>query len=234
MGAVNFEFKGTVDFEYKEFIVRIAIIQSGGANFLSVSTALERLGVECCVTLEHDIISAADGILLPGVGCAGFAMQHLHKHNLVDVIKNVKQPLLGICLGMQILYDFSEEGDVAGIGVIPGKVKKFQYSKELIVPHMGWNNLIVKSDNDEDKSLLSSADNILCGLSLTDDVYFVHSYYAPVNNATVAFCNYGVDFTAIVRCNNFYGMQFHPEKSGNVGTKLLDNFVEIIRSNKSQ
>lgn len=201
--------------------LKIAIIESGGANFLSVTTALERLGLEYNFTRDAEVIKAADAVLLPGVGSAGYAMDTLHKYGLVEVIKSLTQPLLGICLGMQLLYESSDEGSVACLGVIPGQVKKFTPSAELIVPHMGWNNLsVVKPQR-------------LVGGLADNDVYFVHSYYAPINEATVASCHYGSPFTAIAANNNFYGMQFHPEKSGLIGARLLSNFFGIVNENIS-
>ena len=202
--------------------LKIAIIESGGANFLSVTTALERLGLEYNLTRDIEVIQAADAVLLPGVGSAGYAMDTLHKYGLVDVIKNLTQPLLGICLGMQLLYESSDEGNVECLGVIPGQIKKFTPSAELIVPHMGWNNLSVVKPQ-----------TLVDGLA-DNDVYFVHSYYAPINEATVAACQYGQPFTAIAAHNNFYGMQFHPEKSGLIGARLLSNFFGILDDSLSR
>ncbi len=197
--------------------MKLAIIESGGANFLSVTTAVERLGIEYTFTHEAAIIQAADAVLLPGVGSAVYAMETLNKYGLVKVIQNLQQPLLGICLGMQLLYQYSTEGEVNCLGVIPGQVAKFTPSADLIVPHMGWNNLVMAKDHP-----------LVNGLTGNDDVYFVHSYYAPINQATVALCNYGAPFTAIAAHNNFYAMQFHPEKSGLVGARLLANFFGIV------
>jgi glutamine amidotransferase len=197
--------------------MKLAIIESGGANFLSVTTAFERLGVEYELTRDAMTIQASDAVILPGVGFAGFAMDRLRADGLVPIIQNLKQPLLGICLGMQILYDFSEEGDVECLGIIHGKISKFRSYDDLIVPHMGWNNLQKHTEN----PIVSGVDK--------NDVYFVHSYYAPINEATIATTHYGFDFTAIAKHNNFYGMQFHPEKSGAVGHKLLKNFLQLIR-----
>jgi glutamine amidotransferase len=197
--------------------MKLVIIESGGANFLSVSTAFERLGVSYRLSNDPQQIQAADAVILPGVGSAGFSMQKLHKDGLVDVIKNLKQPVLGICLGMQLLYDFSEEDTVDCLGIISGKITKFPNTNNLIVPHMGWNNLQVTVDD----PILSDTDS--------NDVYFVHSYYAPVTADTIASTAYGVNFTSITKHNNFYGMQFHPEKSGLIGSKLLENFVKLVK-----
>lgn len=196
--------------------MKLAIIESGGANFLSVTTAFERLGVNYELTHDVDVIKNADGVILPGVGSAGFAMERLNKSGMVPVIKSLTQPVLGICLGMQLLYEFSEEDNVACLGIIEGRVSKFDSTDGLIVPHMGWNNLHLSTD-----------DKIMAGVE-NSDVYFVHSYYAPINSATIAYTEYGTSFTAIARHNNFYGMQFHPEKSGSTGAKLLDNFLSSI------
>jgi glutamine amidotransferase len=200
----------------------IAIIEGGGANFLSVTTALDRLSVDYVFTRDAQIINAADAVLLPGVGSAGYAMDTLYKYGLVEVIRQVKKPLLGICLGMQLLYEYSTEDDVECLGVIPGKIKRFIPNADLIVPHMGWNSLSIAKPGP-----------LIDGLMPKHDVYFVHSYYAPINETTVASCNYGSPFTAIAQNNNFYGMQFHPEKSGVLGERLLANFFGIVNDSLS-
>lgn len=197
--------------------MKLVIIESGGANFLSVTTAFERLGVGYELSNNPQQIQMADAVILPGVGSAGFAMNKLHHDGLIDVIKNLKQPVLGICLGMQLLYEFSEEDNVECLGIIPGKITKFSNANNLIVPHMGWNNLEAVT-----------TDPIISGVS-AGDVYFVHSYYAPITQSTIASTEYGVNFTAVTRHNNFYGMQFHPEKSGLIGSKLLENFIQIVK-----
>lgn len=206
----------------------IAIIDAGGANFLSVVIALEKLGATTVITHDREVILSADAVLLPGVGAAGFAMQKLHEYDLVDVIKNYTRPLLGICLGMQLLYEHSEEDGVDCLGIIKGQVKRFD-SKNVTVPHMGWNNLEVISVSSSAEADDLSATKIFNNVNNTDDVYFVHSFYAPVSDATVLICNYGIDFSAVVKYKNFYGMQFHPEKSGMIGEKLLKNFIDIVR-----
>ncbi len=198
--------------------MNIAIVEGGGANFLSVTTALERLGINYRFTKDAKIIQNADAVLLPGVGTAGFAMRALIESELDKVIPNLTMPVLGICLGMQLLYEYSEEDNVSCLGIIPGRVRKFNSNQELIVPHMGWNNLLLRSD-----------DMITDGVTNKDNVYFVHSYYAPINQATIASCDYGFEFTALTKHNNFYGMQFHPEKSGSIGAKLLANFFALVK-----
>ena len=149
-------------------------------------------------------------------------MHELKKHDLISVLQKYRKPLLGICLGMQLLYESSEEGDVACLGVLPGKVRKFSTDGGLLVPQMGWNNLIPLQDS-----------ALFCDVDPSKDVYFVHSYYAPVNSATLASCEYGVEFAAMAQRNNFYAMQFHPEKSGSLGEQLLKNFIEVVNGNLS-
>ena len=201
----------------------IAVIEGGGANFLSVTTALDRLKIDYKFTHDADIINSADGVILPGVGSAKYAMESLNKNGLVDVIRNLKTPLLGICLGMQLLYEYSTEGDVDCLGVIPGKINRFTPGANLIVPHMGWNDLNIEKNSP-----------LINGLGSEDNVYFVHSFYAPINDATIASCEYGVQFSAIAQNNNFYGMQFHPEKSGVLGERLLSNFFGIVNDSLSR
>jgi len=199
--------------------MKLAIIDTCGANFLSVEMALKRLNVNYTFTHDKDVINQADAVILPGVGAAKFAMENLVHYDLVELIRNYKKPLLGICLGMQLLYEFSDEEDVECLGVIKGHVRKFNTLDSLVVPHMGWHNMNFKQ----------SLDPIITGITETDDVYFVHSYYAPMSGSTVAGVNYGVEFTAICHYNNFYGMQFHPEKSGKIGNILLANFIDVVK-----
>ena len=200
----------------------IAVIDGGGANFLSVTTALDKLKVDYQFTHDANIINSAAGVILPGVGSAKYAMEHLNKRGLVDVMRNLKTPLLGICLGMQLLYEHSMEGDVDCLGVISGTINRFTPDTNLIVPHMGWNNLKIDKHS-----------RLINGIGQDDDVYFVHSFYAPLNEATIASCDYGHRFSAIVQNNNFYGMQFHPEKSGVLGERFLGNFLGIVNDSLS-
>lgn len=202
--------------------MKLAVVTSGGANFNSIEIALQRLGVNYQLTIDSAVINAADGVLFPGVGSAEYAMNELQKHGLITVLQNYRKPLLGICLGMQLLYEFSEEGNVTCLGILPGKVRKFSTADGLLVPQMGWNNLI---------PLQPSA--LFAEVDASKDVYFVHSYYAPVNSATLASCDYGVEFAAIAQQDNFYAMQFHPEKSGSLGEQLLKNFIEVVNGNLS-
>lgn len=200
--------------------MKLAIITSGGANFYSIEVVLQRLGIEYELTTDKNIINNADGVILPGVGSAAYAMNQLVKDDLIEVIQRYKKPLLGICLGMQLLYDFSTEGDVKCLGILSGNVEHFN-STNLIVPHMGWNNI----SQCRNSALLDNVD-------LNSDVYFVHSYFVPITLATIASCDYGNQFSAIVGQDNFYGMQFHPEKSGNVGEQLIANFINIVKNYK--
>jgi imidazole glycerol-phosphate synthase subunit HisH len=193
----------------------IVIIDSGGANIMSLRVALGRLGAESSVTSDPAAIRRAARVLLPGVGSAHDAMSRLRMSGLDQVIGTLKQPLLGICLGMQILFDRSEEGPANGLAVIPGNVGKLQAEPGRPVPHMGWNQLaIVKPDP------------LLDGVSALDYVYFVHSFAVPLSEHTVATTDYTAAFTAVARRDNFCGTQFHPERSGVVGARILANFLK--------
>ena len=191
----------------------IAIIDGVGCNINSVKYALDRLGRDAVLTKDPEIIKRASHVILPGVGSAGRGMQSLQAMGLVPVIKQLRQPVLGICLGMQLLFNRSLEDDVNCLGILEGDVTPF--AKRLLpLPHMGWNQLQWSQS-----SALSVAvpDGSYC--------YFVHSFKVPVNTTTQATANYIENFAAIVQHDNFYGMQFHPERSGTVGQRLLKNFL---------
>lgn len=195
----------------------ITIIDSGGANISSIQFAFERLGVSAALSNDADVIKKASHIILPGVGSAGSVMRHLKAHALIDVIRSLTQPVLGICLGMQILFDYSEEENSHCLGLITGKVIKLSAKHNaLIVPHMGWNNLAIINN-----------DSILQDVPNHSYVYFVHSYAAPVGKYTAAKTCYGADFSAAIQQNNFYGTQFHPERSSVTGSIILKNFLEL-------
>jgi glutamine amidotransferase len=194
----------------------IAIIDSGGANIASVQFALERLGAESVLTKDVKIIQSADKVLLPGVGAAPIAMQNLAEHELIDCIRGLTQPVMGICLGMQLLFAVSPEGNTPLLGIFDADCETFTPAQGRSVPHMGWNRLSKQQDHP-----------LLAGVDEGAHVYFVHSYFAPVTAQTIAATNYGDDFTAIVAENNFMGCQFHPEKSGLVGAQILRNFLEM-------
>jgi glutamine amidotransferase len=193
----------------------VAIIDSGGANIASLRAALARLGADSVVTTDHALIQRAPRVLLPGVGSAHNAMLRLRGSGLDQLIPTLKQPLLGICLGMQLLFDRSDEGPVNCLGVIPGSVGKLQSEPGKPVPHMGWNQLTQVRP-----------DPLLDGVSSLDHVYFVHSFFAPTSSATVAITDYSVALTAVARQGNFCGTQFHPERSGVVGARILANFLK--------
>lgn len=191
----------------------IAIVKYNAGNFTSVQNAVEKLGFRCIVTDDETALRAADKVIFPGVGEASSAMKYLQEKGLDKIIVSLKQPVLGICLGQQLMCRFSEEGNVACLGIFDVEVKKFPATE--IVPHMGWNNLQF-----EPNALLN-------GISPEDDFYFVHSYYCETSAETLAVCDYILPFAAIMHKNNFYAMQFHPEKSAAVGQKLLLNFLKL-------
>jgi len=195
---------------------RLAIIDSGGANIASLQFAVERLGLPSDLTTDPATLRAATHVILPGVGAAADCMGRLQSAGLVDTIRGLRQPLLGICVGMQLLFDSSEEGNVSCLGILPGRVQRFATRPELPVPHMGWNQLEFRSPSP-----------LLADIQQGDHVYFVHSYAVPVSDLTVATASYGDPFTAIVQRGNVYGAQFHPERSAKVGARLLQNFLRL-------
>jgi len=197
-------------------MTRLAIIDSGGANIASLQFAVERLGLPSDLTTDPATLRAATHVILPGVGAAADCMGRLQNAGLVDTIRGLRQPLLGICVGMQLLFDSSEEGNVSCLGILPGRVQRFATRPELPVPHMGWNQLEFRSPSP-----------LLADIQPGDHVYFVHSYAVPVNDLTVATASYGDPFTAIVQRGNVYGAQFHPERSAKVGAQLLQNFLRL-------
>jgi glutamine amidotransferase len=193
----------------------IAIVECCGNNLASVANALIRLSCDFKITSDPKELRKASKVILPGVGSAKSAMARLHDAKLVDVIPRLQQPVLGICLGMQLLFERSQENDVECLGIMPGVISKLPGSIELPVPHMGWNRLSILQNN----SIAAAMHNHFC--------YFVHSYFVQLSTYTLAKTTYVVEFSAIVQCNNFFGMQFHPEKSGSVGLSLLENFVRL-------
>lgn len=194
----------------------IAVIDSGGANITSVLSAFERLDVKTVFTKSAAEIRSADKVILPGVGAAKDAMLKLQESGLVEVIRSLQQPVMGICLGMQLLFGSSEEGDVSTLGILKQKVTRFVPTSDMPVPHMGWNNVSAKSDHP-----------LLHNLGDDPYFYFVHSYYAPIVPETVGSCSYGTEFTAVVAKDNFMGCQFHPERSGVAGQRVLQNFLNL-------
>lgn len=204
----------------------VVLIESGGANIGSVRYALERLGVQAQLSADRARISAATHVILPGVGAAAPAMQRLRELDLVATLRGLRQPLLGICLGMQLLYESSEEGDVECLGLLPGCVRRMVGSPGVRVPHMGWNTLRVVSESIGRAG--SQRDAVLLG-GIADGAYayFVHGYAAPVDAATLASCTHGQEFAAVVRREHIHGAQFHPERSAAVGQRLLANFLGL-------
>jgi glutamine amidotransferase len=194
----------------------VVIVASGGANIASLQFALQRLDVASAVSGDADEIRAASHVILPGVGAAAHAMSRLQRGGLAALIPTLEQPVLGICLGMQLLYEASREGDVQCLGVIPGRAERFAEFPGRPVPHMGWNTLEVVRPSP-----------LLDGMADGDFAYFVHSYALALSDATVASAQYGAPFSACVQFRNFYGAQFHPERSAAVGARLLQNFLAI-------
>lgn len=199
----------------------IGIIDYEAGNIASVTNALNRLDVEFTVTNKIPKLEQCDGYIFPGVGHAYSAMRSLEEHHLVRWIRNIRKPLLGICLGMQLLFEESEEGASTGLGVMPGKLRKFDSTLGK-VPHMGWNTFADLNNH-----------ALLKGIHKENHFYYVHSYYAPLNEFTLASCEYINKFASVVSNDNFMGVQFHPEKSGEIGEKLLSNFLTIVKDSSS-
>ncbi len=195
-------------------MTQLAIIDGGGANLASLTFALKRIGVEAQLTTDKAVIRAADKLILPGVGAAADAMERLQKADLVDFIPTLSQPLLGICLGMQLLYDASEEDDAQCLGILPGSASRFTPAQDRPVPHMGWNR--VKQQRES---------KLFDGIDDGAHFYFVHSYALPVNDVTVGVTDYGDAFAAVAERGNFVCAQFHPERSGAAGARLIENFI---------
>src|SRR5574338_46289 len=195
--------------------MKLAIIKYNAGNIQSVLNALERLGVNAEVTDDAEKIRSADKVILPGVGEASSAMRSLKENDLDKIIKALKQPVLGICVGMQLLCEHSEENDTGCLNIVPVKVKRFSSALKLKVPQVGWNTIFNLQSplfkNIPDKSY----------------IYNVHSYYAEDSQYTIAKCDYGLEYAAAIKKDNFYGVQFHTEKSAEVGDKIIKNFLEI-------
>jgi glutamine amidotransferase len=199
----------------------VVVIDSGGANIASLLYALQRQGAKAEVSVDPARIRAASHVLLPGVGAANDTMRRLNSNGLAALIPTLTQPLLGICLGMQLLYSTSAEAapgntETTCLGIVPGRVERLLASTRLPVPHMGWNQFSPVAD-----------DALFDGIAAGSYFYYVHSFAAPVSAATIAACGYGRDFTAAVRFDNFRGVQFHPERSAVAGARLLANFLAL-------
>lgn len=194
----------------------VAIVKYNAGNIYSVINALNRLGVEPILTDEPELLMKADKVLFPGQGEAKSAMEYLRQHSLDQVIRSLKQPVLGICVGQQLLCKHSEEGDVDCIGIFDADVKRFVPTcHEEKIPAMGWN------------AIHDLRSPLMAGLNENDYVYFVHSYYVPLCNETIATADFCLPYSAAIHKDNFYACQFHPEKSGNVGERIIKNFIEL-------
>lgn len=196
---------------------RAAILASGGANIASLQFALERLQIPCVLSADARQIRAATHVILPGVGAAGDAMERLRVSGLAELIPTLTQPVLGICLGMQLLFDSSDENATRCLGIIPGNAERFAALDGHPVPHMGWNTLAALGN----APLLAGID------ALGSYAYFVHSYALALSEFTTARCDYGITFSASVQHENFFGVQFHPERSATVGARVLQNFFSM-------
>ncbi len=193
--------------------MKIAIINYGAGNIQSILFAIERLGYTAVLTNNPDEIQQADKVIFPGVGEASYAMQKLKESGLDSLIPNLKQPVLGICLGMQLMCHHSEEGNTVGLGIFDANVIRF--SNNVKVPQMGWNQIYnLKLD-------------LFKGIKENEYMYLVHSYYVPNCKEAIATTNYDVEYASALQKNNFYGTQFHPEKSGDVGEQILANFLKL-------
>lgn len=197
----------------------VVLVDAGGANIGSVRWALRRLGVEAELTGDADAIRTAARVILPGVSTAATVMRRLRELGLVDVLRSLRQPLLGVCVGMQLLFERSEEDGTPCLGLLPGTVAKLPPAPGVRVPHMGWNSL---------RSL--RADPLLDGIDDGDHAYFVHSYAAPVTADCIAATDHGGEFAAVVGRGNIVGAQFHPERSADAGAALLRNFLAMASS----
>lgn len=194
----------------------VVLVDAGGTNIGSVRYALQRLGVAAPLTADPAVIRAADKVILPGVGAAGPAMARLRELGLVELLRGLTQPVLGVCLGMQLLCAHSEEGDVDCLGLVPATVRRMTPMPGLRVPHMGWNRLRAVRPHP-----------LLEGVCEDAQAYFVHSYAVPAGDYTLALAEHGQPFSAMVACGNYFGMQFHPERSALVGARLLQNFLAL-------
>ena len=196
--------------------MKIVIINYGAGNIQSIMFAIERLGYKAVLSNNPDEIKAADKVIFPGVGEASYAMKMLQESGLDTLIPTLKQPVFGICLGMQLMCNHSEEGDTKGLGIFDVDVVKF--SSKVKVPQMGWNNIYnLKSD-------------LFKGIAENEYMYLVHSFYAPLCAETIATTNYELEYSSALENDNFYGTQFHPEKSGDIGEQILKNFL-LLTSN---
>jgi len=198
--------------------MKVVIIKYNAGNIMSVDYALQRLGISAVITDDAEVIRAADKVIFPGVGEASTTMRYLKERNLDTLIAGLRQPVLGICLGLQLMCRYSEENDTPCIGIFNEEVKKFRSQvpeNKIKVPHMGWNQIY----NMQNRLFMGNMGNAY--------TYFVHSYYAAIGPDTIASCDYDVTFSAALHRDNFYATQFHPEKSGYPGSQVLKNFIAL-------
>ena len=195
---------------------KVAIVDSIGSNLASLIFALNRIGSSFEITDEIDVLNKASHIILPGVGAAKNAMTKLKQRKLIDEISKLTKPTLGICLGMQIFMEASDEDDAKCLGIISNTCRPFENNRDYPVPHMGWNKVRFNRDSVLTKNLKDE-----------DYYYFVHSYYVPICSETIGVSSYPIEFSAVVQKDNFFGTQFHPEKSGLSGSKILQNFISL-------
>lgn len=193
--------------------MKVSIIKYNTGNVQSVLFALERIGINAIVTDNKNLLTTSDKVIFPGVGEASSAMKHLKEKNLDEVIVNLKQPVLGICLGMQLMCQFSEEGNTNCLGIFDNKIKLFK--GDFKVPQIGWN------------TIYNLKTNLYQGIKENEYMYFVHSYYAEISEHTIAKTNYELEYSSSLQKNNFYAAQFHPEKSSDSGQQLLENFIKL-------
>lgn len=194
--------------------MKVAIVKYNAGNIESVKNALNRVDIEPIISDDAETLQSADKIIFPGVGEASTAMKYLRERKLDEVIKSLKQPVFGICLGMQLLCEFSEENSTECLGILPYRVRQFS-TENLKVPQIGWNNVF------------NLKGRLFEGIAENAYAYFVHGYYVESGEETVANCDYGIEYSAAVEHENYYAVQFHPEKSGEIGAKILENFLRI-------
>jgi glutamine amidotransferase len=205
--------------------MKVSIIKYNAGNVQSVLFALERIGINAIVTDDKDLLTTSDKVIFPGVGEASSAMKYLKEKNLDEVIVNLQQPVLGICLGMQLMCQYSEEGNTNCLGIFDNKIKRFlspfeggaQRAGDVKVPQIGWN------------TIYNLKTNLYQGIKENEYMYFVHSYYAEISEHTIAKTNYGLEYSSSLQKNNFYAAQFHPEKSSDAGQQLLENFIRSAK-----
>lgn len=195
--------------------MNVAIVDYGVGNIKSIQHSLDRIGVNHTYTMDKEEIISAEKVVFPGVGDASYAMKQLKNQNLDKLIPNLKQPFLGICLGMQLMCNYSEEGDTSCLGIINTSVKKFNSNNNKI-PQIGWNNI---------KNLKT---NLFKGITENEFMYFVHTYFVPKSTYTISESSYGLNYSSAINKDNFYGTQFHPEKSGLIGEKIIKNFISEL------